>query len=104
MSEQVEPVRHIVLLQFRKDCPQERIDELVAGFRLLAEEIAVIERFEWGTNVSREQRNKGYTHCFQLSFASKEDLERYLRDEARQGFVEALGPELEQFLVFDYAP
>ena len=58
---------------------------------------------EWGTNVSPEGLDQGFTHIFTLTFASKDALERlYLHEPAHQEFVAMLGGVLEKALVVDY--
>jgi hypothetical protein len=72
------------------------------GRRRLPSAIPGIVAYEWGTNVSPEGLNDGFTHCFTLSFAKAEDRDAYLVHPAHQAFVQTLGPCLERSLVVDY--
>jgi len=95
-------LRHIVLFAFRDDATAEQVDAVVAGFAALPAAIPGIQAFEWGTNVSPEGLNDGFTHCFTLSFASAEARDDYLVHPAHQRFVGTLGSCLARSLVLDY--
>jgi len=58
--------------------------------------------YEWGTNVSPEGLNDGFTHCFTLTFASAEARDGYLVHPAHSRFVDTLGASLARSLVLDY--
>lgn len=95
-------LRHVVLFAFKSDASQEAVDAVVADFGQLPAEIPVIAAYEWGTNVSPEGLNQGFTHCFTLTFASDADRDAYLVHPAHQRFVSTLGSCLERSLVVDY--
>jgi hypothetical protein len=95
-------LRHIVLFSFKNDATAEQVQSVVAGFGTLPTAIAGIAAYEWGTNVSPEGLNDGYTHCFTLTFATAEDRDAYLVHPAHQAFVNTLGSCLERSLVVDY--
>ena len=95
-------LRHVVLFAFRDNATVEQIDAVVADFGTLKDRIPGIVAYEWGTNVSPEGLNQGFTHCFTLTFASEEDRNGYLLHAAHQAFVETLGACLEKSLVVDY--
>jgi hypothetical protein len=95
-------LRHVVLFAFKDSATAEQIDAIVEDFGKLKDRIPGITAYEWGTNVSPEGLNQGFTHCFTLSFASEEDRNGYLLHAAHQAFVDTLGPVLERSLVVDY--
>jgi hypothetical protein len=95
-------LRHVVLFAFKDDASYDDVDAIVTGFAALPAAIPGIVAYEWGTNVSLERLNDGFTHCFTLTFASAEDRDAYLVHPAHQRFVEALGTCLEKSLVLDY--
>ncbi|MCO5724043.1 Dabb family protein [Robiginitalea marina] len=95
-------LRHVVLFKFRDGTPQEKIREIEGAFSQLPEKIAHIRSFEWGLNNSPEGLNKGFTHCFFLTFASEEDRDAYLPHPDHKAFGALLGPWLEDVLVVDY--
>jgi len=95
-------LRHVVLFAFRENASREAIDSVVADFGRLPQEIPGIAAYEWGSNVSPEGLNDGFTHCFTLSFMSDADRDAYLVHPAHQRFVATLGSCLERSLVVDY--
>ncbi len=95
-------LRHVVLFSFKEDASAESVDAVVADFGKLPGEIPGIVSYEWGTNVSPEGLNDGFTHCFTLSFASNEDRDAYLVHPAHERFVGTLGGCLARSLVVDY--
>lgn len=95
-------LRHVVLFAFKGDASQEAVDAVVADFGRLPAEIPGIAAYEWGTNVSPEGLNQGFTHCFTLTFASDAERDAYLVHPAHQRFVDTLGRCLEHSLVVDY--
>jgi hypothetical protein len=95
-------LRHVVLFAFKDSATAEQVDAIIAGFGKLQHLIPGIGAYEWGTNVSPEGLNHGYTHCFTLTFASEADRDAYLQHAAHQAFVDTLGACLERSLVVDY--
>ena len=95
--------RHIVIFQFKADASAEKVRGGVEAFKALPGKLPAIQAFEWGTNVSPEGLDQGFTHIFTLTFASKEALEKqYLHEPAHQAFVALLPDILEKVLVLDY--
>lgn len=95
-------LRHVVLFSFKPEASADQVDAVVAGFGQLPAAIPCIVSYEWGTNVSPEGLDQGYTHCFTLTFKSAEDRDAYLVHPAHQAFVATLGPVLNKPLVLDY--
>ena len=95
-------LRHVVLFSFKAAASADQVDAIIAGFGKLPSEIPGIVSYEWGTNVSPEGLNDGFTHCFTLTFASAEDRDTYLGHPEHQRFVGTLGGVLARSLVLDY--
>lgn len=95
-------LRHVVLFAFKDDATSEQIDTVVGDFGALAQAVPGILAYEWGTNVSPEGLNDGFTHCFTLTFGSNEDRDVYLGHPAHTAFVATLGVCLARSLVVDY--
>ena len=95
-------LRHVVLFAFKEGAGREAVDAVVADFGRLPAEIPGITAYEWGTNVSPEGLNQGFTHCFTLTFAGDAERDAYLVHPAHQRFVATLGGCLERSLVLDY--
>ena len=95
-------LRHVVLFSFKEGTPDARIAEIVKAFEALPSKIPQILHFEWGLNNSPEGLNKGFTHCFTLTFATEEDRAIYLPHRDHKAFGEVLRPHLADVLVVDY--
>ena len=95
-------LRHVVLFAFKDGASADQVNAVVADFGRLKDAIPGIAAYEWGTNVSPEGLNDGFTHCFTLSFTQAEDRDAYLVHAAHQAFVATLGACLERSLVLDY--
>ncbi|XYJ12370.1 Dabb family protein [Telluria sp. B2] len=95
-------LRHVVLFAFKESATAEDVDAVVADFATLPQAIPGIVSCEWGTNVSPEGLNDGFTHCFTLTFASAQDRDSYLVHQAHERFVGTLGKSLARSLVVDY--
>lgn len=95
---------HIVSLKFKAEYTQEQIDEALAQFIELKEKITTIKKFEWGLNVSKEEFDKGFTHCFTLTFKSQEGLENYIAHEDHLALIVVIQPMLEDIFIVDYWP
>lgn len=95
-------LRHVVLFSFKPNATGDQVDAIVAGFGQLRGAIPGIVAYEWGTNVSPEGLNNGFTHCFTLTFDKAEDRDAYLVHPAHQAFVGTLAACLERSLVVDY--
>lgn len=103
-SQQMEQkqLRHVVLFKFKESSSEEDINEVEEAFSALPDKISEIQDYEWGTNNSPEGLNKGFTHCFFVTFESEEDRSVYLPHPAHQNFIEVLEPHMEDVLVIDY--
>jgi quinol monooxygenase YgiN len=96
------PYRHVVFFKFKDSASAEQVQNLEKAFAELAKKIATVKSFEWGTNVSPEGLNDGFTHCFLVTFADKEGLDIYLPHPEHQAFVAQLKPMLDKVCVLDY--
>ncbi len=95
-------LRHVVLFKFKESSTEADIQSVEAAFSALPGKIPEIRGYEWGTNNSPEGLDKGFTHCFFLSFDSEEDRAVYLPHPDHKAFGDVLKPHLEDVLVLDY--
>ncbi len=95
-------LRHVVLLKFKKGTTPEHIEKVEAAFSDLPSKISEIQGYEWGLNNSPEGLDKGFTHCFFLTFKSEADRAAYLPHPDHKAFGAVLTPYLEDVLVIDY--
>lgn len=95
-------LRHIVLFKFKESASAADIALTEQGFLKLPSQIEEINKFEWGTNNSPENLNKGFTHSFLVSFSSESNRQTYLVHPAHLEFVKTLEPRIDDVLVIDY--
>ena len=93
---------HVVSFKFKPEAKPEQIDQVVAAFRDLKKKIPAIKDYQWGTNVSLEKHDKGFTHGFILTFKSEKDRDDYLVHPDHKAFGKMLGPILADVFVIDY--
>ncbi|MEQ1860956.1 MAG: Dabb family protein [Chthoniobacteraceae bacterium] len=98
------PVRHIVHFKFRADATQEQVQRVISEFEGLQKKIKVIDGFEWGTNVSPEGLDKGFRHCWILTFRSEADRDTYLHHADHVAFAALVKPLLADVHVVDFIP
>jgi len=96
------PYRHVVLFKFKDSATPEQVKGVEEAFKALPTKINTIVDFEWGTNVSPEGKNDGYTHCFFVTFKDKAGVEVYLPHPAHKEFGAMLRPILDKVCVVDY--
>lgn len=101
-AENKKKLRHVVLFKFKEGTTQENIVKVEEAFKDLPSKIPEIKDFEFGTNNSPEGLDKGFTHCFFLTFDSEEGRAAYLPHPDHKAFGEVLGPFLDDVLVLDY--
>jgi hypothetical protein len=95
-------LRHVVLFKFKDNTKEEDIKKVEDAFHALPSKIKEIKGYEWGINNSPEGLDKGFTHCFFLTFDSEEDRAIYLPHPDHKAFGSVLGPHLDDVLVLDY--
>lgn len=92
---------HVVSLKFKATATPQQISHVVDAFRDLKKRIPGIEDLEWGTNVSPEKHDKGFTHGFILTFGNEKDRDAYLVHPEHKAFGKLLGPILDDVFVID---
>jgi hypothetical protein len=95
-------LQHVVAFKFKEEATPAQIREVEQAFAGLKKKIREIRAFEWGTNVSPEKLDKGFTHCFLLTFRTAKDRDVYLEHPAHKEFVSLVGPVVADAFVMDY--
>ena len=95
-------LRHVVLFKFKETSSEEEIHQVEEAFNALPSKISEIKGYEWGTNNSPENLNKGLTHCFLLTFDSEADRDTYLTHPDHVAFGDIAGPHIADVTVVDY--
>ena len=95
-------IYHVVSLKFKPSASKDQVKAVEDAFRGLKEKVPGITSLKWGTNVSPEKLDKGFTHCFVLTFASEKQRDAYLVHPDHQAFGRLLRPVLEDVFVIDF--
>jgi len=95
-------LRHVVLFKFKDGTGEEQVGQIERAFCALQDKVDAIYDFEWGTDVSVENLQQGFTHCFVVTFLSEADRAAYLPHPDHKAFGKLLGPHLDKVLVIDY--
>src|SRR5205814_937931 len=95
-------LRHVVAFKFKDGTTPDQIKQVEDAFRDLKKKIREIQDYEWGTNISKENRNKGCTHGFILTFKSDQDRDIYIDHPAHKDFGKLIGPVLDDVFVIDF--
>ncbi len=93
MAESVETpgvLRHLVMLKFKDGAAADKVKAVETAFVALPSKISAIQDFEWGMNVSPEGLNKGFTHCYLVTFKDQAGLDAYLPHKSHKAFVALL--------------
>ncbi len=93
---------HMVAFKFKPEVRPEQIREVERAFAALPGKIPQIRSFEWGTNVSPEKLDKGFTHGFLLTFDNARDRDAYLVHPDHEAFGKLVGPVLVDVFVLDF--
>ena len=94
--------RHFVFFKFKEGTPAKEITRIEKEFAALPSKIDTITGFEWGINISPEDKAKGFTHGFMVTFKDKKGLEVYMPHPDHKAFVKGLLPHVEDVFVFDF--
>ena len=93
---------HVVSFKFKEGATKEQIKQVEDAFRDLKKKVKEIQTYEWGTNVSPEKHDKGFTHAFILTFNSDKDRDAYLIHPDHKAFGKIVGPVLADVFVVDF--
>ncbi|MCX6848710.1 MAG: Dabb family protein [Verrucomicrobia bacterium] len=96
------PYRHVVFFKFKDSATPAEVKGIENAFIELTKKVNTVTAFEWGTNVSPEGLNDGFTHCFLVTFKDKAGLDVYLPHPEHSAFVAKLKPLLDKVCVVDF--
>ena len=93
---------HVVSIKFKEGTSAEQIKTVEEAFQGLKTKIPGVTSLHCGANVSPENKNKGFTHCFVLTFATEKDRDGYLVHADHKAFGKVLGPVVGDVMVIDF--
>jgi len=95
-------LRHLVAFKYKEGTGDAKIAEIEKAFGGLKKTILEIKAFEKGVNNSPEGLNKGFKHCYLITFDSEKGRDIYLKHPEHLKFVDLVGPIIEDVFVIDY--
>ena len=95
-------VNHVVAFKFKSTTTPAQIKEVEEEFRALKTKVPLIASLKWGTNISPEKHDKGFTHGWVLTFKTDKDRDAYLVHPDHQAFGKLVGPLLDDVFVIDF--
>ena len=95
-------LQHVVCFKFKPAATAQDIKLVEEAFVALKGKIPEIVALEWGTNVSKEKKDKGFTHCYILTFNSEPDLATYIGHPQHKAFGKIVGPLVDDVFVIDF--
>ncbi|WP_323839932.1 Dabb family protein [Photorhabdus africana] len=70
-------IRHILLLKFTSEIKQQQLTTIRDTAISMQHQIKSISSIEWGSNVSSENKNKGFTHAITMTFDDHKAIANY---------------------------
>ena len=95
-------LHHVVALKFKEGTTRDQIKAVETAFIDLKKKVKEVKTLKWGTNVSPEKHDKGFTHCFILTFKTEKDRDAYLVHPEHKEFGKLLGPVMADVFVVDF--
>ena len=95
-------LQHDVSFKFKEGASSVQIENVEKALVALKGKIPEIISLEWGTNNSPEGLNKGFTHCFIVTFKDEKGRSAYLPHPEHKAFVKILKPILDDVFVIDF--
>ncbi|WCJ27797.1 Stress-response A/B barrel domain-containing protein HS1 [Euphorbia peplus] len=97
-------VKHVLLAKFKDEIQPHQLNTIINEFASLVNLIPPMKSFHWGTDLSSGNLNQGYTHIFESTFDSIEDVAEYRVHQAHVEFANIFLPSLDKLIVIDYNP
>ena len=97
-------LRHVVFFKFKDGTSEADILKVQNAFLDLQKGIETVRNIEAGSNVSVENLNDGFTHCFIVTFDDAKGRDTYLTHPVHAEFVKLAGPHLDKVCVIDFVP
>ena len=95
-------IYHVVVFKFKDSVSQQQINKVCRDFRSLRKKVPEILSYKAGVNNSPEGLNKGFTHCFILTFKDAKARDTYLPHPAHKAFGASLKDLIADVFVVDF--
>ena len=95
-------LQHIVLIKFKPDLSEEQHFAIENAANALTQ-IPGVYGLTYGTNISPEGFDQGYTHSLTMTFLTAKDRDSiYLPHHIHQEFGAVFAPNVADFIVYDF--
>jgi hypothetical protein len=95
-------VRHVLLLQPRRDTPATSIEACRDAITSLVGRIPGLLDCHWGENVAPAERCEGFTHGFSMDFSDRQSLEGYGPHPEHKVAAAMVRAAFERIVAFDF--
>lgn len=95
-------LRHVVAFRFKPEVTFEQMQQVTRDFRALPRKVPQILAFEGGPDVSLQQKNGKFTHCFMVTVKNERELALYGEHPDHKAFSRSVDPLLAEVMVVDY--
>src|SRR5689334_1811202 len=95
-------IKHIAFFKFKPACSEQDIAEVWRTIESLPCDIPGILNLSWGTNISTEGLDQGYTRSFVMVFENLAARDAYLPHPAHVAAKAIVVPKLESVIVLDH--
>ncbi|MBS9422381.1 Dabb family protein [Photorhabdus caribbeanensis] len=95
-------IRHILLLKFTPEIKEQQLMMIRDTAISMQHQISGISAVEWGSNVSSENKNKGFTHAITMTFDDQKAISNYLSHPKHDKLKDLLIDSVNDIIVFDY--
>ncbi|KAL1535359.1 stress-response A/B barrel domain-containing protein HS1-like [Salvia divinorum] len=97
-------IKHVVLVKFNESATEEQIEDCIKQYVKLVDLIPSIKAFKWGKEIGILSLNQGFTHVFESTFESVEDVVGFATNPHHTSYSSVLMPLVEKFVLLDFQP
>ncbi|KAI4368720.1 hypothetical protein MLD38_017245 [Melastoma candidum] len=93
-------VKHLAIVKFKEGVD---VEEMIKGMEKMVSQIDAVESFVWGQDVEGpDMLTQGFTHMFEMTFASKDGLTSFLSNPIHVEFSSAFSTAFEKIILLDF--
>ncbi|XP_047976280.1 stress-response A/B barrel domain-containing protein HS1-like [Salvia hispanica] len=97
-------IKHLVLVKFNDSVTEEQIEDCIKQYGKLVDLIPSIKAFKWGKEIGILNLNQDFTHVFELTFESVDDVVGFTTNPHHTDYSNVLMPLVEKFVLLDFQP
>lgn len=95
-------LRHLLLFRFATPANDPKVSGFLDSLQRCVQQNDLILNFELGTNVSSQQKSRGFTHIASMTFADEAERGVFLGDAQFVNLISDSSQLIEDLLIFDY--